>query len=661
MFGNMRLSTKIGGGFGVVFILTGIVGYVGYSGLTGVATIVDKADGVNRRMEDARDGHREGSGFTPGEGQEHQQESVNVATKALDQVDGALAGLEDRGDRDVLARVSASAEAYKQALSGWAVLCKEREGAQQRREQCAREFLAECEALLADQRAQLSKVELRTQTNVADGLLWTDAAHRLVRWAQDCHIHQMELTQSGDGKYQQEHDNTLEQVSSLCDELAAKTAPQQTRDRVGKVKAAAQQYETAFDVWASLWGEQQQAARNMVASAREFGKACDDLRAMQNATIRQNIARSKRMMIGGGVLAILVGSILAFVITRGITKPIHGIIDGLTAGSEQLAAASHQVSQSSQHMAEGAGEQASSLEQTSSSLEEMSSMTRQNADNARHASTMADEARQAAQRGGEAMTRMSQAIDRIKNSSDETAKIIKTIDEIAFQTNLLALNAAVEAARAGEAGKGFAVVAEEVRNLAQRSAEAAHSTARLIEESQSNAGNGVEVSRDVAEIFEKIVGSVQEVTHLIGEVAAGSNEQAQGIDQINTAVAQMDHVTQSNAANAEESASASKQLSAQAVQLQDMVNVLVHVVGGVVAANPIGNGIAMSRKQPTDSPSRQAGAADSSRSMPHHHGRRKASEKHLAMADTSAQAATGQFAVSPEKVIPFGDEEMADF
>jgi len=661
MFGNMRLNTKIGGGFGVVFILTGIVGYVGYSGLTGVATDVGKADDVNRRMDDARDGHREGMGFTLGEGQEHHQESARVATKALEQVDGTLAEIERCGDRDVLARVGASAEAYKQAFGAWAVVCKEREGADRHREQRAREFLTECETLLVEQRAQLAEGEPQAHPNAGDRLFWTDAAHRLVGLAQECHIHQMEFTQSGAAKYQQEHDSILKRVCELCDDLAARTAPQQTRDRIGEVKAAAQRYGAAFDVWASQWGQQQQAARNMATSAREFDEACHDLRAMQTATIGQTIARSKRLMIGGGVFAILVGSILAFVITRGITRPIHRIIDGLTAGSHQLATASHQVSQSSQHMAEGAGEQASSLEQTSSSLEEMSSMTRQNADNARHASTTADQARQAAQHGGEAMTRMSQAIDRIKDSSDETAKIIKTIDEIAFQTNLLALNAAVEAARAGEAGKGFAVVAEEVRNLAQRSAEAAHSTATLIEESQSNAGNGVEVSRDVAEIFEKIVGSVQEVTHLIGEVAAGSNEQAQGIDQINTAVAQMDHVTQSNAANAEESASASKQLSAQAVQLQDMVNVLVHVVGGAVKAEPAEDGIALSQTQPMVSSSHEAGVAHCSPSTWHHHGRCKEDEKRLAMAETNTQGSTGQHPVSPEKVIPLGDDEITDF
>lgn len=244
----------------------------------------------------------------------------------------------------------------------------------------------------------------------------------------------------------------------------------------------------------------------------------------------------------------------------------------VTEATEQVSSASGQISSGSQSLAQGANEQASSLEEVSSSLEEMASMTKQNADNANQAKGLAAESDGNAKTGTEAMNRMSGAINRIKESSDQTAKIVKTIDEIAMQTNLLALNAAVEAARAGEAGRGFAVVAEEVRNLAQRSAQAAKNTADMITESVKNADEGVKIAVEVSQSFDTIATSAKKVNDLIAEIAAASQEQSSGIEQINTAVAQMDKVTQQNAANSEESASAAEELSSQAEELKNMIS-----------------------------------------------------------------------------------------
>jgi len=257
----------------------------------------------------------------------------------------------------------------------------------------------------------------------------------------------------------------------------------------------------------------------------------------------------------------------------------------VTDSTAQVASASGQISSGSQNLAQGANEQASSLEEVSASLEEMSSMTRQNAENAMQAKNLSTEADQNAKSGSEAMGRMSQSIQKIKESSDQTAKIVKTIDEIAMQTNLLALNAAVEAARAGEAGRGFAVVAEEVRNLAQRSAQAAKNTADMIGESVKNAEDGVKISREVAQSFESIAQGTRKVSDLIAEIAAASKEQATGIKQVNDAVGQMDKVTQQNAANAEESASAAEELSSQASELQAMVGQF-NINGSTGAALP---------------------------------------------------------------------------
>lgn len=288
-------------------------------------------------------------------------------------------------------------------------------------------------------------------------------------------------------------------------------------------------------------------------------------------------------MIVGVVLSISIGIILSIA----ISKPINKIVEELLKGSEQVASASEQLSESSQQLAEGSSEQAASIEETSSTLNETSSMVQQNNENTRQASLLSSEARKSSEKGNHEMNEMLIAMEDIKKSSGEISKIIKVIDDIAFQTNILSLNAAVEAARAGEAGAGFAVVAEEVRNLAQRSAQAAKDTAVMIETSVERAAAGVGIAQKVAESLAEITEKSEKVNSIMDEINIASQEQAQGIIQINKAVTQMEQVTQSIAANAEESAAASEQLNAQAENVKEIVGNLTKLVNGIEAGREL--------------------------------------------------------------------------
>jgi methyl-accepting chemotaxis protein len=333
---------------------------------------------------------------------------------------------------------------------------------------------------------------------------------------------------------------------------------------------------------------------NVKDGAGEFAQTISGAAARRTAGLATGMVSSVNLIIWLLIASIILGLTLAWLITSGIVKPVSIIINDLASGSNEVASASGQVSSSGQELAKNANEQASSLEETSASLEELASMTKQNTENARQVNIMSSEAKESSVKGRDTVEKMTVAITKIKESSDETVKIIKTIDEIAFQTNLLALNAAVEAARAGEAGKGFAVVAEEVRNLAQRAGEAAKNTAVLIDESKNNSEQGVKVAEEVSTILGDITGKIIKMNELAVEVASASEEQTKGIDQINTAVSQIEKITQANAANSEESAAASEELTAQSEKLLEYVEVLRDIVYG---ENHNGNEAGMKRER----------------------------------------------------------------
>jgi len=278
-----------------------------------------------------------------------------------------------------------------------------------------------------------------------------------------------------------------------------------------------------------------------------------------------------------GLLALL-GSL--WLIVRSIARPLQRAIVDLEGCAGEMTRSSAEVSNSGMRLASAASTQAASLEEISSSLASITTRTTESADRAREANRLAKLASEEARQGSGSMDRMTVAMKKIKGTSDQTARIIKTIDEIAFQTNLLALNAAVEAARAGESGKGFAVVAEEVRTLAMRSADAARSTAELIAEAQSNADAGVIASEEVDAVLHRIGERIEHVSGLMSEVSDASVEQSQGIEHIHQGVSQLEQTTQGTAATAQESAASGSSMAQHSGLLRGIVSDLSQLVEG---------------------------------------------------------------------------------
>lgn len=331
-----------------------------------------------------------------------------------------------------------------------------------------------------------------------------------------------------------------------------------------------------------------QTARLREFSETQFAKGQSDLTAKTSQTVHASLWLS--------LITITLGTAIAFLLARSITRRIALVAEQLRRGAHEVTRASGQMESTSGSLSEGASSQAASLEETSASLTEMASMTKQNSANAQSAKELSNDTRTTAEAGSREVREMEEAMSAIKASSDSIGKIVKSIDEIAFQTNILALNAAVEAARAGEAGLGFAVVADEVRNLAQRSALAARETSDKIQDSISKSERGVQISARVANSLQSIVAKAQKMDQLVGEIAAASQEQSQGINQITASVSQMDRVTQDSAGSAEESATAAAELRTQADILRESIEDLVRLVGG--------NSVSTIVEKPSSAPAR---------------------------------------------------------
>ena len=582
MWKNMKMGTKIAVLSGFLILVSGLIAAVGYNGLSDVADRVHKADDVNRIIKSMLAARQQEKNFMLRGGKEYVEAVEKKIVEIENQANDTRDKFKDPANKRQMDEVLANVKAYRSAFFAYADFRDRMLKADAIMVKTAREVEKVATEIRQKQKAQY--LELR-RTDASDGqldeeLTMADEADTLIKWTLQCRRQEKNFIMRDGKEYADRVTGYVHDILRLTRDLKARFTQTGNRERADHIIAAVLAYEAAFHEVVALRGKQLEAEARMVDIARTGQNICDAARADQKRKMEKRISSADTLMIGFALAGIAFGIILSFLIIRGITKVLARAIAGLNEGAEEVAAASEQVTQSSQSLAEGSCQQAASLEETSASLEEVSSMTKQNAANAQQANRLMQETSHETDKANASMTELTRSMEEISKASEETSKIIRTIDEIAFQTNLLALNAAVEAARAGEAGAGFAVVADEVRNLALRAAEAARNTSEMIEDTVNKVMDGSGLVSHTHEAFLQVAQSSKKVAELVGEISAASNEQAQGIAQVNIAVNEMDKVVQHNAANSEEFASASEELNGQARQMKGMVGELVTLIRG---------------------------------------------------------------------------------
>jgi len=598
---SIKLSSKIFGGFGIVLavtlILTGISLYI-MRGTAGEAQVLSSqympqtriAGEVERyvlktvsEMQGYHFSHEDSFLKVSRQQLELAKENLQEAA-ALTAKYPELKTLKENTDKAAL-----KIKEYESLISETEKVARDIHGLRKNLETASQDFLKPAQEFLEGETQAMEKL-IRDKADPGQLSVQLSKINGMNNVVELCYAIQLETSKAQllrDAKLLEEAAKKFNEVENELSAVQKKTVEDLAISQMEDIRLAGANYKTnmkklvaSYLALAKLGRKRDRVGNEVLEMAKVTANAGISETTKSAENVDRVLHKSARMLLIGAASGILLSLVIMVLITRGITGPINSFIRRLSGAAEQVAGASGEIMGASEQLASGASQQAASLQETTSSLEEMAAMTRRNAENSYQANSLMNDASKVVETASESMNELTGSMREISAASDQTAKIIKTIDEIAFQTNLLALNAAVEAARAGEAGAGFAVVADEVRNLAMRAAEAARDTASLIDGTVAKIKAGSALVEKTGEAFSQVNSGTVKIKELVAEIAAASNEQAQGTDQINRAAHEMNRVVQQVAANAEESAAASKELTSQSDQLKEMMEELVALVGG---------------------------------------------------------------------------------
>ncbi|MHC1751882.1 methyl-accepting chemotaxis protein [Humidesulfovibrio sp.] len=597
---NLRLAMKLALGFGVVLALTALLAALSWNGLSNVLDRVDKADGMSEIIRLGLESRRQEKNYQIRRDQKSQDEVSKAVTEIIALAEKYKASFEVAKNREQMDHVLAATKQYDAAFKGYVERENARMTTQKTMGEAAARATKAAEELDASQTAQLAEdIRLKTgQANIESRIGKASDSAKVAQQITATRLVIMYYIQSGSDDYlNKARENGKELVARVSNLKARFTKPADIA-QADAILTELDFYMKGLENYALAVKQQKEMEAQLIKSARDMQKVCEDTREAIKTLMNGEITLSRTVLLVGSLLALLLGSVAGLFITRAITGPVNKgldfakkLADGnldvridvdqkdeigalaaaltdmagrlrsvvlqVNASAESVASGSQELSASSETLSQGATEQAASVEEISSSVEEMAANIRQNADNAMQTESLARKSADDARMGGQAVT---QTVDAMRQIVEK----IGFIEEIARQTNLLALNAAIEAARAGEHGKGFAVVAAEVRKLAERSGAAAGEIGQLSTASLA-------VAEKAGAMLGTIVPDIERTSELVQEISAACREQTTGADQVNKAVQQLDQVIQQNASASEETASTSEELAGQAQRLTQVM------------------------------------------------------------------------------------------